>query len=383
MRIWDLNSWRYIEDDNVTADFGLAGDEFLMSLYHPSVPKTEPTLRLYTYRSHCALVGRFQNIEAELDLEACRQHDVPFSRRPTGGGAILMGADQLGLCLTASAATFKNVRRPLEMYKEFSIPVIRALDRLGIKAAFRPKNDLEVNGRKIAGLGVAFDPHGAMLFHTSLLVDLDIPLMLRVLRIPAEKISDKRTTNSVAERVTTVCEQLQQKITTDEVRNIVKTSFAKTFGVDFHVVSWQHSDTTRIEALAREKYANADWIFQRSPQPDMTGVSVQKTAAGLLRTYIGLKGEIIKSVLITGDFFEASTIFNQIEAKLKWSPLQKDSIAKVVKDVVSKNGETTQSVSCKQVIEAIWKAGLNAQAKNRLTNKGSCYYPLSKTPAEI
>ena len=61
--------------------------------------------------------------------------------------------------------------------------MIRALRELGIHAKFRAKNDLEVDGRKIAGLGVYYDASGAMMFHTSLLVDLDISLMLRVLEI--------------------------------------------------------------------------------------------------------------------------------------------------------------------------------------------------------
>ena len=51
-------AWRYIADDGVSASFGLAADETLARRLGAGA--SPPTLRLYTYVSHCALVGRFQ-----------------------------------------------------------------------------------------------------------------------------------------------------------------------------------------------------------------------------------------------------------------------------------------------------------------------------------
>jgi lipoate-protein ligase A len=50
---------------------------------------------------------------------------------------------------------------------------------------------VEVGRRKIAGLGIYFDPAGGLLFHASLLVDLDIAFMLSVLRTPRDFAVDK------------------------------------------------------------------------------------------------------------------------------------------------------------------------------------------------
>ncbi|MCI0618607.1 lipoate--protein ligase, partial [bacterium] len=375
--------WRYIEDDGVAAGWGLAADEFLMSYHAAKQAIAEPTLRLYTYRSHCALAGRFQNIEAEIDLQACRKFDVQFNRRPTGGGAILMGDGQLGISFTAPANFLGEETRPMEIYRRLSTPLIQALEKSGIQARFRPKNDLETKGKKIAGLGVYFDPFGAMLFHASLLVDLDLAFMLRILKIPLEKISDKADTDSVAKRITTVFQESEHSISINEMRKNVRQAFQEMFGVQWKVESWNNSEKKQIEQLAKEKYQNEEWLFQRTPQPEMTGMSVKKTPAGLLRTYMGLKGEIIKSVLITGDFFESSEALNQIEAGLKWSPLEKNSISKIIDEVMNRYDANGSRLSGEEITEAVWKAGLNARAKNRFTNQGSCYYPLSKTPAEI
>ena len=97
--------WRLLNDDNADAAGGLALDEALMARYARGEPPAPPTLRLYTYRTHCALIGRYQNLDAEVDLEACRETGTQVSRRPTGGGAIIMGAGQLGVALTAAASS--------------------------------------------------------------------------------------------------------------------------------------------------------------------------------------------------------------------------------------------------------------------------------------
>ena len=112
-----MRYWRYIEEDLVAADYGLATDEFLMNTYSHAA-EHEATLRLYTYKDYCTLVGRFQNIHAELDLEAIRRNGFQYSRRLTGGGAIIMGQGQLGICL-ATADTFGSANTR-ELYHVFS-----------------------------------------------------------------------------------------------------------------------------------------------------------------------------------------------------------------------------------------------------------------------
>ena len=163
--------WRLLADDGAGAAGGLALDEALMSRYAQDEPECSPTLRLYSYRDHCALVGRYQTLEAEVDLAACRRTGTEVGRRLTGGGAIVMGSGQLGIAYVDRA---RPGQRPRETIGEISAALVDGCARLGIAASFGGKNDLEVGGRKIAGLGLYVDPAGAMLFHASVLADLDV-----------------------------------------------------------------------------------------------------------------------------------------------------------------------------------------------------------------
>jgi lipoate-protein ligase A len=374
-----LKVFRYIEEKDTPAAYGLAADEYLME-YHSGPADYPATLRLYNYRDHCVLAGRFQDINAEINIEACHEHGFQFGRRLTGGGAIIMGSGQLGICLATDSRAFKweNIR---ELYHLFSAPIIDALSQMGIYARFRAKNDLEVAGKKIAGLGVHVGADGSIQFHTSLLIDLDVEQMLKVLKIPIQKYDDRKKITSIEKRITTISKELGKRVSIAEVTAVVKQAFADAFAIQFTEKPFSLAETERIKSLEKERYAADDWIFQNSPQADMTGMSLKKTPAGLLRTYIGLKGETIKSVLITGDFFEQATVFSQIETALKWSSMDKENIAGVVNKVLTENNAQGNSFGLAPVViaDAIWLAAQRAMAAERYTYKGSCYYPKKET----
>lgn len=371
-----MNTWRYIEEDGVGAGQGLATDEHLMNTCADT--GHQATLRLYTYQSHCALVGRFQNIHAELDLEACRRENIPFSRRLTGGGAIIMGAGQLGVCMALPDALGASNTR--ELYHRLSAPILTALQKLGIEAGFQGKNDLAVDGRKIAGLGIHVNPYGAAQFHASLLVDLDIPLMLRVLNVPLQKIGDKANIARVEQRITTVSALLKRPVPTGDVRQLLRDCFAEHFGAQLVTLPLTSTEQTDVALLSATKYDHDDWIFQRSPQPDMTGMGLKKTAAGLLRAYVALKGETIKSVLITGDFLNPGALFQHIESQLKWGALDQDHVRQVVRHAFETHCPDEAGITPDEVSQVIWRAALGAMKEVQYSYRGSCYYP-DKSPA--
>ncbi len=378
-----MTPYRYIEETDTSASYGLAADEYLME-YHQQGAVYPASLRLYNYRNYAVLAGRFQAIDAEIDLAACKKLGFEYGRRLTGGGAILMGSGQLGICFATASATFKweHIR---ELYHLFSAPVIEALKLLGIEAKFRSKNDLEVNGKKIAGLGVHVSASGAIQFHTSLLVDLDIAQMLKVLKIPVQKYADKKKIASVEQRITTISRELGRPVTLAEVMPVVKHCFAEAFATNFVDDGFTTTEIAAIRALEDKRYLLEEWIFQRSPQADMTGMSLKKTPAGLLRTYIGLKGETIKSVLITGDFFEQAGIFAQIESDLKWSSMDIGNIRQVVNKAFQQQelAAMQYGLSPEVITQCIWLAAQRAMAAERYTYKGSCYYPKQETSETI
>ncbi len=312
---------RLLTDDGVGAAEGLACDEALAQRVGRGA--SPPTLRLYTYRAHCALVGRFQDVAHEVELERCAREHVGVNRRPTGGGAILMGPDQLGVALVVAGA---ERRRPRELMERLSRGLLRGLAELGVAASFRGKNDLAVGGRKLAGLGVYRDPSGALLFHASVLVDLDVALMARVLRMPFPAVGERELA-VLAGRTVTVRRLVGAGVALDDVRAAVR----RGFGADAEPTSLTAAERGDVAALVRDKYATREWVFQRTDVPDTAGAAELCTPEGRLDVRVALAGGTIKAAHLRGDFFASESAVADLEGRLRWHSSDPGAIAATVR----------------------------------------------------
>ena len=349
--------WRYFSEDRVSDYFGLSADETMALRVGKN--QSPPILRLYTYRSNSALVGRFQRIENELNLNFCETQGISVNRRPTGGGAILMGEDQLGVAWMLRE--WEGCQAPRELMKHFAATLCEGLNSFGIDAKFRGKNDLEVEGRKIAGLGIHSNAAGGYLFHCSLLVGLDVTLMLKALNVPVEKLEAKKL-QSIEGRITTVRKELDQNISLNEVRDTLKTSFGKYFGIDFQKDHYTQEEQSAIAEMETSKYLNREWIYQKVEVPDLSGESRQMTPAGLIDVRVTMAGRQIKAVFIGGDFFAGESAVADIEGSLRWHSSEPEAIRKTLDPIYIRREDDLSFLPVEILCEAVLKAIESAQA---------------------
>lgn len=345
-----------------------------MASHSRTSPRASPVLRLYTYRNHAALCGRYQHLEAEISLDGCKRTGTAFNRRPTGGGAIVMGAGQLGVAVVTRAPAAK---RPKEVLLRYSQGVVSGLGKLGIEASFGGKNDLVVEGRKIAGLGLYLDSEGGLLFHSSVLADLDIPFMLQVLEIPAAKLGDKAVT-AVEQRVTTVTRETGQPWTGATLREVMALGFAEALGWELEESEPTADELSRTASLVESRYATEEWLFQRTPQPDATATTLVKTPGGLIRLYLALQGDTIKSALFTGDFNEIPQPLANFEAGLKWARAERNEVARIAARCFAEG--TGLGVDAEMLTAAVLEAADRAAVRELAApnRPGSCYFPEGK-----
>lgn len=371
-------SWRLLRDDGNSAADGLALDEALMARVGRDAGVVAPALRLYTYADHAALVGRYQTLAAEVDLDACRATGTQVSRRPTGGGAIVMGRDQLGvaLVLPARAISIKT------LIPELGGGVVEGLRRIGVRAEFGGKNDLLAGGRKIAGLGMYMDNRGALLFHASLLVDLDIDVMLGVLTIPAAKLAGNGVA-AVAERVTTVRRETgRDDLGLDEVRDVIAEGFAARFGVDLIADGFGAEERTAAAGLVADRYANPAWLEQQNCQPDGTGSATFRSPDGLVRVFVAAQGSLVKSLQFAGDFNAVPAGLRRLEHELRWRHLNADTMRELVAGVRGDTGDDAGWRRDDDVVAAVLSAGESAldRCAAPVRPAGSCYFPDNNVP---
>src|SRR5512137_792217 len=193
-----METWRLLDTGSLSAAENMALDEVLLEL--KAEQKIPSTLRFLQFSRPTVLVGHHQSVEEEVRLDYCERQGIEINRRLTGGGALYWGRKELGWEIYISKKDPRIPGRIEDLYRRMGEAGSLGLRHLGVRAYFRPRNDIEIQGRKISGTG-GTDLSGAVLFQGTLLVDFDVDEMLRALRIPTEKLQGKEI-ESVKERVT-------------------------------------------------------------------------------------------------------------------------------------------------------------------------------------
>ncbi len=362
--------WRLLIDDSVSGSYGLAADETLAKRVGEKT--SLPTLRLYTYKSYSALVGRFQNIENEIDIPFCKNHNININRRPTGGGAIIMGEDQLGIALIVPGRSEDNYGKVKELMQKFSQGIINGVNKLGIASAFKGKNDIEINGKKLAGLGLYRDASGGLLFHASVLLDMDIPLMLKILKTHFEKISDKEI-KKVEDRITTVISETKISYSMDELKESITKGYSNIFNIDFKEQKLTIDELNEIKNLQEKKYKSNEWIYQTNDVPDFEGQAKLKTSYGLIDVKVKMAGNTIKNIFISGDFFASENAVADLESNLRWHSSNDKLLLETISNVYSRcNGELS-SLPKLELEKTIFNAINNAKNNVNLAPQADTY----------
>jgi len=235
----------------------MALDEALLELV--SRGESEPALRVYTFSPSSVSIGYFQSVEEAVDLEEARRRGVPVVRRFTGGGSVYHSEDGE---VTYSIAL--PARGPLadvgESYRLLCTAVADALQSLGVAAAYRPPNDVEIGGRKVSGNAQA-RRRGALLQHGTIILDPDYEAMEALLRAPRAKL-ESHGAASVRERVTGVNRELGRRIDPVTVAEALRRSFEEKLGLET-VESWYTPRELSLARSLKEKYRSPHWLHKR------------------------------------------------------------------------------------------------------------------------
>ncbi len=293
--------WTVVDTGLRPADENIAIDQAILRTTGEGL--TGPVFRFLHFQE-CALLGYHQSAAQELDLDFCREQGIEVQRRMTGGGAIIFDPTHLGweIVCPRDLLPAGDMTR---LSEEICEAAVLGLSALGVRAQFRPRNDIEVEGRKLSGTGGILDGK-ALLFQGTVLVELDIPRMLRVLRVPAEKL-DAHAIASVAERVTSLRTLLGKTPAVEEVQSALLSGFREHFGWR---MDWSASLPDAVwdrfpEAL--KTIRSAEWLgVQDRPREELPfRQAVLRTPGGTLRANIlwDTFGKRIKQLHFSGDYF--------------------------------------------------------------------------------
>jgi lipoate-protein ligase A len=250
---WTGSTWDLLPVESMTPAMNLAMDEELT--LRVGAGERPPTLRFWSWQRGCIVLGRFQSVRNEVQIENAERLGVEIVRRISGGGAMFIepeGAITYSLYVPVSFAAGMSFA---ESYAFFDSWVIQALRSLGIDAWYAPLNDITSAIGKIGGAAQA-RRGGAILHHTTMAYQMNVPRMLEVLRIGQEKLSDKGI-RSADKRVAPLLQQ------TSMPRQEIIDHLVSTFGetVDLKPGLLTGEERAGAEQRAVERFDTDAWRY--------------------------------------------------------------------------------------------------------------------------
>ncbi len=227
-----------------------------------SEKKVLPTLRFYRWNPSAISIGTFQSMNDEVDIEKCKAMGVDVIRRITGGGAVYH--DAKGEVTYSISVPIGHRLAPsdiLESYRIICNGIVEGLKQFGIDAQFSPINDVTVGERKISG-NAQTRRRGVLLQHGTILVDFDPETMFSLLKVPDEKMRDKKI-KAVRRRVTSIKHELGRNVPLDEVAEVMLHAFEKALNIELVEDKLTKYELELVEKIKKERYQNPDWNFKR------------------------------------------------------------------------------------------------------------------------
>jgi lipoate-protein ligase A len=236
----------------------------------------QPTLRFFQWAPPCLSLGYNQHWQ-EVDEAACRRLGYTWTRRPTGGKAILH-TDEVTYSLIVPQEDPRIQGGIVESYRILSFGLLRGLDKLGVQATQASKEDVAASTRLVKGGPVCFDTPSRyeitwqgkkligsaqlrrrkmVLQHGTLPLYGDLNRILEVLNFSTEERASQA--ELLPRRATTLEQVLGQALSYDEVVAAMVAGFGQQLNLTLQPLPLSEPEQTLAAKLRADQYAHDSW----------------------------------------------------------------------------------------------------------------------------
>ena len=274
-----------IRSEQTDPYFNLASEEYLLKCIKEDV--------FLLYRNEPSIVvGKHQNTLAEINHSFVKEHGIKVARRISGGGTVFHDLGNLNFAFITA-----EKEGALVNYKKFTLPIIKALDSMGLKATLGDRNELLLGELKISGTASHVFKH-RVIHHGTLLFSAAIDTLSAALKMQPERFRD-RAVKSIPSRVTNICDHLVDKIEIAEFQNRIYRYILDSMESNTRY-NYNDEDLKGISQLRDSKFSTWQWNFGYSPKYHFN--KVLKHESVRIELNMNVNKGIIQEVDIKGDF---------------------------------------------------------------------------------
>lgn len=245
------------------------------------------------------IIGKYQNIYEEVNLNYAKANNIHIVRRNSGGGAVYHDLGNLNYSIITNSDKNNDI-------KKLSFPIIDALKELGFEVCFKGRNDIFYKDFKISG-NAQYMKDNKLLHHGTLLIQSDLSMLSKVL-IPKVKFNDSSSTASIRSRVCNLNDIQNKKYTINDI----KSKIIKKFPIDKEY-NVSCNECSKIKKLMDSKYKTSEWNYNKMPEFNFS--NKKRFDFGSVEINCLIENCIMKNIEFSGDFFALGDL-DELEKKL-------------------------------------------------------------------
>ncbi len=205
-------------------------------------------LRVWEPANYFVVLGYGNKATTEVNLSFCQEHNIPVLRRCTGGGTVLQGPG----CINYSLILRIPERGPFQSISSTNTHILERHQETLTSLLHAPveiagQTDLAIGGLKISG-NAQKRRKDFLLYHGTLLLDLDVSLVEKTLAFPSKHPS-YRANRAHSDFL------LNVKLPSSTIKSVL----IKCWDADEPLPNISFE---QIKILAQEKYRNPEWNFR-------------------------------------------------------------------------------------------------------------------------
>lgn len=267
--------------------FNLAVEEYVFEY----LPKDRMYVMLWQ-NDNAIIIGKNQNTLAEINESYVKEQGIRVVRRLSGGGAVYHDMGNLNFTVIADAQG-----ETLD-FGRFCALVVKALQKLGVRAEINGRNDMTIDGKKFSG-NAQYLRHGRVMHHGTILFDSNASVLANALQVDQAKIQAKGV-KSVRSRVTNVRPCLPVDMTLTQFRKVLLDTILEEEPGEEYVLTQKDLDV--VEKLKKGRYDTWEWNYGHSPECTLHKKG-RVEGCGTVEAFITLRDGKISQLIFKGDFF--------------------------------------------------------------------------------
>ena len=234
----------YIETDQTIPYHNLALEEYLLKHVKP-----EQCILYLWQNKQTVVIGHNQNAWKECQVSKLLEDGGFLVRRLSGGGAVFHDMGNLNF-------TFLIRKEDYDLTRQLEV-ILKAVQKLGLKAEKSGRNDILVDGKKFSG-NAYFETEGHCYHHGTIMVNVNLPELSKYLSVSKDKLVSKGV-DSVQSRVMNLS-QANPDITIDNLKVALQEAFQEVYECNLEMLEESQLDQAVIEERA-EYFSSWDTIF--------------------------------------------------------------------------------------------------------------------------